>query len=52
MLAAIVTGDERATRRVALLVAGALDQWAARCGAHADTIRTAVKKHTTKEEGV
>jgi hypothetical protein len=42
MLAAIVNGRERATRRVALKVARALELWAARCAGEAAAIRAAV----------
>ena len=45
MLAAIVTGQERATRRVALKVARALERWAARCASEAAAIRAAVESH-------
>jgi lambda repressor-like predicted transcriptional regulator len=43
MLAAIVARHERATSRVALLVAKALDKWAARCAGEAAAIRAAVR---------
>ena len=41
MLAGIVAGRERATPRVALKVARALEQWARRCGTEAARLRTA-----------
>jgi hypothetical protein len=50
MLAAVVTGRERATRRVALKVARALEQWAARCAGEAAAIRAAVGGRSTKED--
>jgi hypothetical protein len=50
MLAAIVTGHERATPRVALRVAEALDKWAARCGGEAAAIRAVVGNHSRKED--
>lgn len=50
MLAAIVTRRERATPRVALRVAKALESWAARCGGEAAAIRAAVKDRSTKED--
>ncbi len=50
MLAAILTGRERATRRVALKVARALETWAARCGGEAAAIRAAVGGRSPKEE--
>lgn len=42
MLAAITTGHERATPRVALNVARALETWAALCVGEAAAIRAAV----------
>ena len=48
MLATIVTGHERATPRVALKVARALETWAARCGGEAAAIRAAVESRSTK----
>ncbi len=48
MLAAIVTGRERATPRVALKVARALETWAARCGGEAAAIRAFVERHSTQ----
>ncbi len=42
MLQGIVTGRKRATQRVALKVARALETWAARCGGEAAAIRAAV----------
>lgn len=50
MLAAIVNGRERATPRVALKVAKALESWAARCGDEAAAVRAAVKDRSTKED--
>jgi lambda repressor-like predicted transcriptional regulator len=50
MLAAIVNADERATPRVAKMVAGALDKWAARCAGEAAAIRAAVEDRSTKED--
>ena len=47
MLATIVTGHERATPRVALKVARALETWAARCGGEAAAIRAAVEGRST-----
>ena len=44
-LAAIVKGRERATSRVALRVAGALERWGKRCGGEAARVRAAVKAH-------
>lgn len=41
MLAAIVAGRERATPRVARLVAAALDTWAAHCAKDAAAVRAA-----------
>jgi hypothetical protein len=46
ILADIVVGRERATRRVALKVARALDAWAARCADEAAAVRAAVKGHS------
>ena len=45
MLFGIMTGRERATPRVALKVAKALEQWGARCIDEAAAIRAAVKGH-------
>ena len=41
-LALIVQGKQRATPRVALKVARALDQWAARCAQQSGKVRAAV----------
>ncbi len=43
MLPAIVAGRERATPRVALKVARALERWAKRCGTEAARVRAAVE---------
>lgn len=43
MLAGIVSGRERATPRVALKVARALEQWATRCSTEAARVRAAVE---------
>ena len=43
MLSAIVTGQERATPRVARLVARALERWAMRCGTEAARVRAALE---------
>jgi transcriptional regulator with XRE-family HTH domain len=48
MLAAIVTGRERATPRVALKLAGALERWAARCAKDAAAVRAAVEGRPAK----
>jgi lambda repressor-like predicted transcriptional regulator len=48
MLAAIVSRRERATPRVALKVAHALEAWAARCAGEAAAIRVAVRGHSRK----
>ena len=48
MLAAIVVGRERATPRVALLVARALDRWAARCANDAAAVRAVVRGRSSK----
>jgi hypothetical protein len=48
LLAAIVVGRERATPRVALLVARALDRWAARCANDAAAVRSAVRGRSSK----
>ena len=50
MLAQIVRGKERATPRVARLVAKALETWAARCAGEAAAVRKALKGHTPKGE--
>ncbi len=50
MLAAIVTGHERATPRVAVRVAEALESWVARCAREAAAIRKAVHQRSTKED--
>ena len=44
-LADVVRGRERATPRVALKVARALEQWAARCRGEAAAVRAAVAGH-------
>ena len=48
VLAEIVNGRERATRRVALKVARALETWAARCAGEAVAVRAAVRGHLRK----
>ena len=48
MLAAIVTGHERATPRVSRKVARALDRWAARCAKDATAVRAAVGGRSAK----
>jgi len=48
LLPAILAGRERATPRVAMKVAKALDQWAARCAGEAAAVRRAVKGRTAK----
>jgi hypothetical protein len=50
MLAAIATGRERTTPRVALKVARALERWAARCDGEAAAIRAAVEGPVRREE--
>jgi hypothetical protein len=50
VLAAIATGQERATTRVALKVARALQAWAARCEGEAAAVRAAVKGHTQRRD--
>lgn len=50
MLAAIVRGHERATPRVALKVATALEEWAARCAGEAAAVRAAIEVHSPKED--
>jgi len=50
MLQGIVKGRERATRRVALKVERALEQWAARCAHEAAAIRAAIGGRSTKED--
>jgi len=47
MLAAIVAGRERATPRVARLVAAALDSWAARCAKDAAAVWAASSRHSS-----
>ena len=47
MLVGIVTGRERATSRVALKVAKALERWGARCVGEAAAIRAAVEGRST-----
>jgi hypothetical protein len=49
MLAAVVTGHERATQRVALKVAKALEQWADRCSGEAAAIRSLVQDSAGKQ---
>lgn len=44
MLAAIVTGKEHVTPRVAKLVAQALEQWSAQCAGEAAAIRAALEE--------
>ena len=44
MLAAIVTGKERVTPRVAMLVARALEKWSAECAGEAAAIRAALEE--------
>ena len=44
-LALIVQGKQRATPRVALKVARALDEWAARCRKEAAKVREAANDH-------
>ena len=48
-LQGIVTGRERATPRVARLVAKALERWATQCGTEAARVRAALKGHSHKE---
>ena len=48
VLAEIVNGRERATQRVALKVARALEQWVARCAGGAAAIRAAVERSRTR----
>jgi hypothetical protein len=48
MLQGIVTGRERASERVALRVAHALEKWATRCVDEAAAIRAAVGSTSTK----
>ena len=50
LLQGIVTSRERATERVALKVARALETWAARCADEAAAIRAAVGGRKPKEE--
>ncbi len=50
MLQGIVKGRERATVRIALKVALALDEWSVRCREEAKRLRSAVKNHSRKEE--
>jgi hypothetical protein len=44
MLAAIVTGKEQVTPRVARLVAQALEKWSAQCAGEAAAIRAALEE--------
>ena len=48
MLAQIVRGKEKATPRVALKVARALEQWADKCSTEAARVRTAVAGRSRK----
>ncbi len=48
MLAAIVADHERATPRVALKVARALEQWATLCGTEAASVRAVVGGRSPK----
>ena len=48
MLVGIMTGRERATARVAVRVAKALEEWGARCVGEAAAIRAAVEGRSTK----
>jgi hypothetical protein len=48
MLQGIVTGRERATERVALNVARALETWASQCKDEAVAIRAVIKSTLTK----
>jgi hypothetical protein len=50
MLQGIVTGRERATPRVARLVARALEGWATQCGTEAACVRTALKGRSQMEQ--
>lgn len=50
MLLGIVAGRERATARVALAVATALQQWADRCANDARAVKAAAEGH--KQKGV
>lgn len=47
LLAAIVKGRERATPRVALLVARALERWTARCAKDAAAVRASAESRTS-----
>ncbi len=49
MLVGIVAGRERATLRVAMKIAKALETWAGRCAREAAAVRRAVKSHSRKE---
>jgi hypothetical protein len=49
LLPAILAGRERATPRVALLVAQALERWAMQCSTEAARIRAAVEGPAQKE---
>jgi len=48
MLQGIVTGRERASERVALSVARALEKWASQCVGEAAAIRAAMENTSTK----
>jgi lambda repressor-like predicted transcriptional regulator len=49
MLQGIVSGRERATPRVARLVARVLERWATQCSTEAARVRAAVEGHSEKE---
>lgn len=48
MLAAVVSGKERGTVRVALKVAAALEEWAEQCATDAAMLRRTVEGHNPK----
>ncbi len=48
LLVGIVSGRERATPRVALKVARALERWATRCSTEAARVRAAVEGQTRR----
>jgi DNA-binding transcriptional regulator YdaS (Cro superfamily) len=50
MLAQIVRGKEKATPRVALKVARALEEWAGRCSTEAAHVRAAVEGRTPRRD--
>ncbi len=52
MLQGIVTGRERASERVALSVARALEKWAAQCIDEAAAIRAAIESNSTQGAGM